>query len=608
MTNSFFQMRMHPDHIHLTSVNTPLGLYEWLIMPMGLKNAPAIHQCRVTTTLCELIGKICHIYLDNIVIWSQSIEEHSKNVKLVLNALRDARLYVNPEKTHLFCLEIDFLGHHISTHGIEADSKKADCILNWLIPKSSTETRSFLGLVRYLADFLPSLAKHMGVLTELTTLTAEKNFPAWTNCYQTLFDAIKSIVMSRDCLTTINLSLLPEYKIFVTTDASDKHSGAILSFGKSWSSARPVAFDLMTFKGAELNYPVHKKELLAIIRVLKKWCVDLLGSPFLIYTDHKTLEIFNTQKDLSHHQACWMELMSQYDAKIVYIKGDDNCVTDALSHLPNDDTLNEAELMAQHPYSYCSDEDDTLHSMATIHSGNLCTLMETAISLAKGPELVSINSILKISADKHLLQQIKAGYSVDPWCKKLQSTTQSWPELHLENELWYVGDRLIVPRTDSLRKTLFQLAHDSLRHFGFDKTYGSLRSAYYWPNMRWDLEKGYMASCPDCQHNKSSTSKPIGSLHPLPIPNQHGNSVAIDFISPLPEDGGNDCIVTFTDCLGSDIQLAATRTDINLEQLAYIFFNKWYCKNGLPTDIISDRDKLFMSKFWKALHKLTTSH
>jgi len=158
MTNSFFQMHMHPDHIHLMAINTPLSLYKWLIMPMGLKNAPAIHQHRVTAALCELIGKICHIYLDDIVIWSQSIQEHSKNVKLVLNALRDACLYINPEKTHLFCLEIDFLGHHISTHGIEADSKKADCILNWPIPKSSMETRSFLGLVRYLADFLPSLA------------------------------------------------------------------------------------------------------------------------------------------------------------------------------------------------------------------------------------------------------------------------------------------------------------------------------------------------------------------------------------------------------------------------------------------------------------------
>ena len=124
----------------------------------------------------------------------------------------------------------------------------------------------------------------------------------------------------------------------------------------------------------------------------------------------------------------------------------------------------------------------------------------------------------------------------------------------------------------SLHKNLFQLAHDSLSHFRFDKSYGSLHSAYYWPNMCHDLEKGYVTSCPECQHNKSSISKPNSPLHPLPIPDQCGDSVAMDFIGPLSEDDSNNCIVTFTDCLGNDIQLAATQTDISTKQLAYIVF------------------------------------
>ena len=179
---------MQPEHIPLTAVNTPLGLYEWLVMPMGLKNAPAIHQRRVTAALRELLGKFCHIYLDDIVIWSQTVEEHQRNVRAVLDALRKAHLYVNPDKTNLFSLEIDFLGHHISARGIEADGKKADCIIGWLTP--------------------------------------------WTDHYQNTFESIKSIVVSRDCLTTIDLTKLPEYKIFVTTDAGDKRSGTVLLFGK----------------------------------------------------------------------------------------------------------------------------------------------------------------------------------------------------------------------------------------------------------------------------------------------------------------------------------------------------------------------------------------
>jgi hypothetical protein len=213
MTNSFFQTHMHPDHVHLTAVNTPLGLYEWLVMPMGLKNAPAIHQRRVTAALRHLIGQICHIYLDDIVIWSDSLDEHERNV-------RAAQLYVNPDKTHLFCTEIDFLGHHINARGIEADTKKVDRILNWPVPKSTSEVRGFLGLVRYIAAFLPALADHTAILTELTTKDSEKKFPSWTPKYQVVFNTIKQIVTSHDCLTTIDFSKMPDYKIFVTTDST----------------------------------------------------------------------------------------------------------------------------------------------------------------------------------------------------------------------------------------------------------------------------------------------------------------------------------------------------------------------------------------------------
>ena len=139
--------------------------------------------------------------------------------------------------------------------------------------------------------------------------------------------------------STIDLNKLSTHKIFVTTDASDYCSGAVLSFGETWESAKPVAFDSMTFKAAELNYPVHEKEMLAIIRALKKWRSDLVGVPFLIYTDHKTLENFHQQRDLSRRQARWMEFMSQYDGRIVYVKGGENTVADALSRFPFGETL-----------------------------------------------------------------------------------------------------------------------------------------------------------------------------------------------------------------------------------------------------------------------------
>ena len=137
MTNSFFQTLMHPDDVHLTAVSTPFGLYEWLVMPMGLRNSLAIHQWQVTKALQSLIGKICHIYLDDIIIWSDTVEDHICDVRAVFAALKVAKLYINEKKTNLFQTKLTFLGHKISACGIEADEKKADTILAWPVPKTA---------------------------------------------------------------------------------------------------------------------------------------------------------------------------------------------------------------------------------------------------------------------------------------------------------------------------------------------------------------------------------------------------------------------------------------------------------------------------------------
>ena len=123
--------------------------------------------------------------------------------------------------------------------------------------------------------------------------------------------------------------------------------------------------------------------------------------------------------------------------------------------------------------------------------------------------------------------------------------------------------------------------------------------------MRKDLEEGYIPSCIDCSRNKSSTSKPIGHLHPLPVPDECCDSISMDFIGPLPLDQGHDCILTIMDCLGSDICIIPTSTKLTTKELASLFFDNWYCENSLPSDIISDHDKLFMSKFWKHLTLLS---
>ena len=602
MTDSFFQTRMHPDDIHKTAVTTPFGNYEWCVMPMGFRNSPAIHQRRVTNALREYIGRICHIYLDDIVVWSNSIEEHIVNVKKIMTALRKAKLYVNEKKTHLFCYEIKFLGHKISQKGIEADEGKVDKIIDWPVPKNAGEVRAFLGLVRYLNAFLPRLAAQSSILSRLTTKECDKNFPAWSPEHQEAFLKIKDIVVSRECLTVIDHSKLDKNKIFLTTDTSDRATGAILSFGPTWETARPVAFDSKTLKDAELNYPTHEKELLAILHGIRKWKVDLLGSPFLVYTDHKTLLNFHTQRDMSRRQARWMEELSIYDCKFVYVKGSNNTIADALSRFPSSTVSSpiEAEASAIHPYNNLN----TPHSFKILHHNNPQNSPLAMIAALVDTNIPStVRSTLSI--DDKLVNDIQQGYNSDPWCKKLISASKGMPELKIKDGLWFLGNRLIIPGGCGAREHIFQLTHDSLGHFGFFKSYENIRQSYFWPGMRKDLEEGYIPSCAECLRNKSPTSKPSGPLHPLPIPDERCDSVSMDFIGPLPPDNGFDCILTITDRLNSDVRLIPTKTTLTAEELAVLFFESWYCENGLPLDIISDRDKLFVSKFWKHLIILT---
>lgn len=400
------------------------------------------------------------------------------------------------------------------------------------------------------------------ILTPLTCKEFNNNFPIWTNVHQYTFNTIKQLVVSWDCLTMIDHETLGENKIFVTCNTSKWRTGAILTFGKTWESTHPIAFESRQLNCAECNYPMHEQEML-IMRAVKKWWVDLLGTHINIYTDHKTLQNFNFQCDLSQHQAHWMEYLSQYKYSITYINGEKNTVADALPHLPD---------------APCA------------------------------PNVVS--TIFSIESDPNLLIQIKDGYQSDPWCRnilddKKKNLLDEKSNILLKHGLLFIGQCMIIPQHGNLWECLFHLAHDSLGHFRSEKSYAALRDNFYWPNMRKNLTSRYVLSCQDWQRNKSTMHKPAGPLHPLPIHDKRFKSIMINFISLLTPNNRYDGIVTMTDQLGADIQIIPCKTNMSAEEFASVFFDQWYCENGCPSEIISDRDKLFISKFWHVLMKIT---
>ncbi|RXW11870.1 hypothetical protein EST38_g13985 [Candolleomyces aberdarensis] len=290
-----------------------------------------------------------------------------------------------------------------------------------------------------------------------------------------------------------------------------------------------------------------------------------------------------------------MEYLSQFDGKFVYVKGEENTVADALSRTELIDSSDLAEQVASE-FDLWDDRgtaDVRLLSalknspLAAVASVRDCASLPAADhSVTLAATTVNDRKSIKLSIDNDFILSMIQGYTVDPWCQKLVDAAE-------------------VPDAPGLCETIFQLAHDALGHFGFQKAYESLRDNFYWPGMRRDHELGYIADCEACQRNKSSTVRPSGPLHPLLVLDARFTSVAIDFVGPLPVDKGYDYVVTMTDRLGADIKLVPCKSTISAPEFAEIFFDNWYCNNRLPLEIVSNCDKLFTSSFWKTLHTLT---
>ena len=281
--------------------------------------------------LRKYIGIFCEIYLDDILIYSDSLEEHEQHVRLILNELRHHGLIASKSKSHLFADHIEFIGHYISSQGIEPDPSKLDKITNFPTPKSVDNIKSFLGLVNYLAmfDFVPGLADQSSVLTDLTK---KGRAFLWTPDHQKAFDMIKRLVRSVRFLQRIDYE--SGEPVWLVADASNKGIGGYVAQGKDWKSAQAIGFYSRQYRPAEANYPTHDQEMLAVVECMKHWYPQLMGMRFEVLTDHAPLKHWKTQRTLSRRQLRWLDFLADFDFDITHIPGVTNTAADALSRYP----------------------------------------------------------------------------------------------------------------------------------------------------------------------------------------------------------------------------------------------------------------------------------
>ena len=326
LNNGYYLVRMAPGEEWKTAFKSRYGLYEYTVIPFGLSNAPSTFQSMINHVFRDMLDAGVIAYMDDILIYSETIEEHVSLVRQVMERLRKAGLCVSIKKSCFHQREVEFLGYKISDKGISMTSKKVEDIQAWNTPQSVKDVQSFMGFANFYRRFIEEFSKIAKPLTDLTKKSVKWN---WTAACNAAFEHLKERFTTGPILTHFDETRLTKLE----TDASDFALGAILSQLCEDDRWHPVAFHSRKFSDAEINYDVHDKEMSAIVAAFKEWHHFFIAvkDEITVYTDHRNLEYFNTTKVLNHRQHRWAEFLQQFNFCVVYREGRLNQKADALS-------------------------------------------------------------------------------------------------------------------------------------------------------------------------------------------------------------------------------------------------------------------------------------
>lgn len=574
LRSGYHQIRIAPEDVAKTAFRTRYGHYEFLVLPFGLTNAPATFMHLMHQSFREQLDHFVIVFLDDILIYSKTLEEHERHVRKVLEILRKEKLYAKESKCELFKTEVEFLGHIVGRDGVRMMEDKVKAVQDWPTPTRVTHVRAFLGMAGYYRKFVKDFSKIAAPLSDLTKETVKFE---WAHAQEEAFRRLKDAISKGPVLILPD----PNLPYVVNTDASGFAIGAVLQQDQG-QGLQPIAFLSKKMLDAETRYPVHEQELLSIIHALSTWRHYLLGSSFKVrvLTDHRSLQHFKTQPLLSARQSRWKDVIANYDFDIEYIEGVKNVVADGLSRRA-DHQLHSSELL----------------SLLGGRSGPA----EPAAAAPTPPVVRSrISAATELLADLHESSKRDAEYL--RWLKA-KSVDLAREQLRVEHGFLYKGDRLYIPSDDALKTRILHECHDAPTggHLGKDKTMEQVKRRFYWPRMDDEVHK-YVTGCDACQRNKPSHQAKMGLHQPLPVPRWPWQQVSLDLITGLPRSkSGFDAIVVFVCKLTKMVHYVATITAVTAPQLATLFMREVCRLHGLPESILSDRDPRFTAHFWRAL-------
>ena len=337
LRNAYHLVRIREGDEWKTAFNTHTGHYEYLVLPFGLTNAPAVFQALVNDVLRDMVNRFVFVYLDDILIFSPSLKEHRHHVRQVLQRLLENRLYVKAEKCEFHQSTVSFLGFIVSPGQLLVDPSKVKAVIEWPRPTTRRELQGFLGFSNFYRKFVRNYST---VAAPLTALTSSKMPFSWNPQAEAAFSKLKH------CFTTAPVLTVPDpsLQFVVEVDASETGVGAVLSQrSPKDNKLHPCAYFSHRLSPTEQNYTIGDRELLAVVLALEEWRHFLEGGalPFLVWTDHKNLEYIKSAKRLNSRQARWSLFFSRFNFTLSYRPGSKNVKPDALSRIysPEKETL-----------------------------------------------------------------------------------------------------------------------------------------------------------------------------------------------------------------------------------------------------------------------------
>ena len=486
-------------------------------MPSGLTNAPAIFQGAMDSLFKGLT--FASAYMDDIIVFSRTREEHVQHLRRTLQILREAGFRIKPSKCQWFKTTVNYVGHQISAEGVRAIPESAAVVLKYGKPTNVRDIRRFLGFVTYYSEYINKLAE---IAEPLNRLVRKKTQFVWGKEQQEAFEKLKIIVSNPPVIA------LPDFEqgFKIRADASDTALGAVLEQEKK---GVPVAirFASRTLNAAERNYSATERECLAIVWAIKTFEDYVHGTTFTVVTDHNPLVYLHRSKDVHHRIARWLMALQRHDFVLEHQAGKLNVVADALSRMPGEDKTQEDDAVEPNPE--LSDEPDAAPHFAGVAHAETeptepMTLSEEE-SETLGPD--ALMSRLQSESVKEHGEHSKLVKMKN--CELRRRGDLFYRRYKVRNQ-W--REQIYVPPV--VRKAVLNTMHDQNGHYDSARTHDAVRERFYWPGYL-QYTKTYVRECLRCQATASKGEKiPICPLEPT----ESNEFVEWDITGPMTDPDG----------------------------------------------------------------------